>query len=640
MSQLLPFGIHKPSQGYRLDPGNPLSKGLVWAYLFNEGGGKPQDLVKNRVGTLNGTISWTRQASGKCLEITSVATTNYVNLGLFPASWYSGQGECTIVCGYRKTDATARAAGVCADSYAGATQRLLFAAPWSDGITYWEFGNSTEGSGTLSVSGLTFGNDIWVTIASTKNGGRREIWQNGVLRGSNTGNAVFTPYSSSVYFELGGDASLGASSDLAQYTFFYVYNRALSPNEIQSISTNPYQIVQAPYEEWMPYPPVTLLPTGITSAEAFGTPLSQVQIHPTGIVSSEVFGTPGVIQQVSGEFHLESPVPTISGELELYNHGLITITAPIVEMSCEAILTNRGIITVISPMASIDISGGDKFAVVSPMSIFEGALLLTNRGTITATSPITIGNFIGTAPIYGTITAVSPMSTVLMQTRLTNRGAITVASPIAIFAINGLYTNWGAFTVDAPVPTIDIPATITVQGQIVAVAPMSYMNIIGISLSHTGVLTLVINTENFALSEYSNYAFNSFTHFNGKDIGCKSDGIYELAGNDDNGIGISALVRFPTVDLEENLAKRLKELIYTGRNSGILVFKVIENENTTGAYSYNTELATSTIHWERIKTGKGRRSRFVTVELSNFNGCDFDINSLRGLADPIPQKRR
>lgn len=248
--QLNSFGFDKPALGYRLDRGHLLSHGLISCYLFNEGGGNPIDLVKCRPGTLNGDVSWTQQSRGTVLASTTAATTNYVNCGLFPASFYTGQTECTIVMGYAKTDVTARVSCVFADSTAGvgANNRILLACPWDDGTVYWQYGNSSVGAGAsygcVTAAGLTFGNDVWVLTASAKNGGKREIWQNGLLRNSNTAAASFIANDSAVYLRLGGNASQSITSDISQYLFFYIYNRCLSAAEIQKLSIDPYQVIQ------------------------------------------------------------------------------------------------------------------------------------------------------------------------------------------------------------------------------------------------------------------------------------------------------------------------------------------------------------------------------------------------------------
>lgn len=90
-------------------------------------------------------------------------------------------------------------------------------------------------------------------------------------------------------FGIAGNSSTGDLYDGRQDEIV-VFNNLLSDTEIDAIRNGVFPI------------PQYVSPTGITSAEAFGTAVvtcGAVTVEPTGIASSEAFGTPNVVKYVS-----------------------------------------------------------------------------------------------------------------------------------------------------------------------------------------------------------------------------------------------------------------------------------------------------------------------------------------------------
>ncbi len=149
----------------------------------------------------------------------------------------------TAVIGYKKTDGTNRISGAFGYNHGLAAQRLGVHLPYNDGKVYWDFGGTSEGSTRLSVSGLSFGDDIWVF---TKGPRGMEIWQNGALVGSNSANPTRSAGIGSS-FHLFNYGSVG--SDLAICSFFYAWKLQLPAQAIKELSTFPFQIINAPNQK-------------------------------------------------------------------------------------------------------------------------------------------------------------------------------------------------------------------------------------------------------------------------------------------------------------------------------------------------------------------------------------------------------
>jgi len=65
------------------------------------------------------------------------------------------------------------------------------------------------------------------------------------------------------------------------------------------------------------------------------------------------------------------------------------------------------------------------------------------------------------------------------------------------------------------------------------------------------------NTENMAMTEYTNYQFTALSEVNGKLYGIKSDGVYLLEGIDDNGIAIESEFLTGKTDADQDRLKRV-----------------------------------------------------------------------------------
>lgn len=148
--------------------------------------------------------------------------------------------------------------------------------------------------------------------------------------------------------------------------------------------------------------------------------------------------------------------------------------------------------------------------------------------------------------------------------------------------------------------------------------------------------TIVINAKNNAVTEYTNYCFNSYCRFNGVYLAANSNGIHPLSGDDDNGTDIDAVVKTATADIGMNTPKRVRDAWMVGRK-GLMTLKVIADEDDE--FTYNADVVNMNIHEERVKLGRGIKCRSAAFELANVDGSNFDIDSLRILTEIIRRAR-
>lgn len=147
--------------------------------------------------------------------------------------------------------------------------------------------------------------------------------------------------------------------------------------------------------------------------------------------------------------------------------------------------------------------------------------------------------------------------------------------------------------------------------------------------------TFVLNTENEAISTYTNYDFNSiYGNLAANDIG-----IYELSGNTDNGATIESVIRTGLMDFGESRHKQIPYAYLGLTNDGDVMLKSItDNYGIRNERWYKLVPSRDATDTTRVKLGKGVKARYWQFELMNINGADFDIESIE--LYPLVLKRR
>jgi len=279
------WGNSKPPAGTPLDPSHPLARGLVLACPLNDGlgGGTASDLGArvadlsgmNRNGTFAAGSTYIKTATRHGFGVRSINAggTNTVSFG--PSNAILPTTACTVVIGYRKTDATNRASS----AFGGGTGAAAFGAhlPYSDGTVYWDFGGTSAGN-RLSKSGLAFGDDLW---AFTYGGRGQEIWQNGRRQATGVVGGGRTGTSSSLLLGLYN----GIGADLAETWLFLIYNRELTPSEIREVSASPFSMFAPPV--WRRYV-ISIPPNPSTLAGTLQQPTASLSADET--ITSTVAG--------------------------------------------------------------------------------------------------------------------------------------------------------------------------------------------------------------------------------------------------------------------------------------------------------------------------------------------------------------
>jgi len=153
-------------------------------------------------------------------------------------------------------------------------------------------------------------------------------------------------------------------------------------------------------------------------------------------------------------------------------------------------------------------------------------------------------------------------------------------------------------------------------------------------LEPSGSLTAwVMNARNRAVTEYTNYEFNSFAQMGDRYIGVSESGLYELLGDDDDGTSIAARIKSGYMQFGGTRLSRLSAAYIAARGDNSFVLKIITGDGVTYTYAATTRSMRSS----KVHMGKGQRARYFAFELTS-TGPDFDIDTLEFV--PVLVNRR
>jgi hypothetical protein len=140
--------------------------------------------------------------------------------------------------------------------------------------------------------------------------------------------------------------------------------------------------------------------------------------------------------------------------------------------------------------------------------------------------------------------------------------------------------------------------------------------------------TKAMNTKLGAVTEFTNYKFNSFARI-GKDFyGVGPTGLHRLDGATDAGTEINWSLRTGRHDDRKPVIKRVPQIFLGLRSNGNVTVRVWSDDNTSNDYPL-PKVQTNTIHQHRVVPGKGLQSRYFGVELRGTKNATLELDSMQ-----------
>jgi len=227
---------------------------------------------------------------------------------------------------------------------------------------------------------------------------------------------------------------------------------------------------------------------------------------------------------------------------------------------------------------------------------------------------------------------------------LSARGSASTHIPVWQTLARGRAIEAGSISVYLPLWRTSATGTVQGHGTVAKTMPLwtteAFGHSIPVTILYRGV---VVNTSNYAVTEYTDFNFNSFGYLNDKYIGANSsgigtNGIYELGGKTDNGTSIKSQIEWPVEDFGLDILKYAREAWVGYRADGQLQLYIVLGEHDE--WTSNLTHIHDRMHEERVKIARGIKERFLSFGLKNREGASFDIDSLRILVDPIQRRNR
>lgn len=135
----------------------------------------------------------------------------------------------------------------------------------------------------------------------------------------------------------------------------------------------------------------------------------------------------------------------------------------------------------------------------------------------------------------------------------------------------------------------------------------------------------VMNSENFAVTNYGNYKFTDMALINGSYYGVMDDGVYLLEGNTDDGVNIGARLVTAAIEFGTSNIKSITEMYLGFRGDGDVIVTVTSDEDETTYYQLNT--LDTTLHTDRLTGAKGQAGRYWQFELISNDSTKFELDT-------------
>jgi len=245
------------------------------------------------------------------------------------------------------------------------------------------------------------------------------------------------------------------------------------------------------------------------------------------------------------------------------------------------------------------------------------------EGAITAYSG-RIGRVSGVlSDLDGEIIAVSGNKVVLSGAMRDLSGTV-VASTQKLALISGVMTDLSGNIVAGVVPLGAISGVMTdLAGSITVLGAFN---------------TFSVNPSLRGVTEYSNFAFDSFFEDGGNYYGVNSTGIYLLSGSNDNGTSISAYLDSGDVEYAKGQQSKILDAHALARTDATLALTLYEDDGA--GYTYpSIGAASSVLQQHRFRPGKGAEGRRWRYRLANVAGGSLELQELVLLLAGLSRKR-
>jgi len=371
--------------------------------------------------------------------------------------------------------------------------------------------------------------------------------------------------------------------------------------------------------------------TGITYGLTFTQPVMALSLSGlTGIAGSLTIPEPIAGLALTGL----TPVPVS-----------VALLAPLPVLAMQASAGVVGTLTLQSPTPTLVLGTGNGLAFQCPL---PQLLMAGNTGVSAVFAPTIALPTLAMTVVQQTVAQLSlpaPLQTLQLTGQIGVGAALGVRVPPPVLNLHAVTGKTATLAIPLPAPQLVFQGALATVGVLrlqtlplgILFNTVSWPTAAQVSAQR---VTYALQTERIALSQYTNYPFNSFVIFRGRKMGASTDGIFELVGDTDNGVPIQAEARFGITDMNTSHIKRV-DRVYVGYRGAhghqVLIVRVMTNESQQRDYGVPPSIA-SGLHGARAVLGKGVEARYWQFGILNRNGENFTLDTVE--VQPINYQRR
>lgn len=137
-----------------------------------------------------------------------------------------------------------------------------------------------------------------------------------------------------------------------------------------------------------------------------------------------------------------------------------------------------------------------------------------------------------------------------------------------------------------------------------------------------------VREQHHPVTEYDNFHFNSMALFDGKILAAGPDGLFvlDLSGDDDS-VKIPAKIKTGELDYDQSYLFRLPRIYVGGSSEKGMEFRTIITSDGQRVYRLPAS-SNDAIQQRRVPVGRGPKSRYWQLEVSNIDGGDMTLESI------------
>ncbi len=329
-------------------------------------------------------------------------------------------------------------------------------------------------------------------------------------------------------------------------------------------------------------------------------------------------------------FTLVEPTPTLS----FAGGASLSLVEPLPLFSSDG---NEGAsFALIEPFPGITFAGvSGNFALTEPFPTIDFGGVWLSTGNFALKEPLPIFAFTGQKA--STLTLVEPLPKLSLNSYIP--GTLRLTEPIPLLdMIGGSTGQVVSFAFDEPIPILNLigfavvspDASIPVDPESGEIRPLS------------DYTAWSVNVKNGAHAGFTNYEFSSLLYFNGKYYGTRDDGLFELAGDDDNGAKIVTSNRWGASDHGTAYPKRFhhSDVECRSRNAGTMILKIYADEEDSKSFPFDPgELGRKGLHNQVVRGRRDLLGTEITPEIVNVDGGDWEVNGFEINMQTLPRRK-